>query len=425
MGGPSRIGDGPNRPVGGVVPEAVGDVLVDMDGISKDFPGVQALRSCRFELRRGEIHALVGENGAGKSTLMKILAGVYRRDAGRIRLGGADVDITTPRAAQQLGISIIHQELSLMPHLTAAQNIFIGREPRGRIPFVIDESKLNEQARALFKSLNLKVDPQAKVGKLSVAQQQMVEIAKALSYSAQVLIMDEPTATLTDTEIDELFRIIRAGRTEVARAVFGADRPESGTILVHGKVAHIQSPADAVHLGIGYLSEDRKRYGLAIGMDVETNIVLATLRKFADAIGRVDFRKTRATAEQRVNRLGIKTPSIKQKVHNLSGGNQQKVVIAEWLTADTEILIFDEPTRGIDVGAKSEIYHLLNELAKQGKAIIMISSELPEILRMSHRIVVMCEGRIRGELSGAEATQEKIMTFATMRTTAIGPQTAA
>ena len=509
--------------------EAVGDLLVEMDGISKDFPGVQALRSCRFELRRGEIHALVGENGAGKSTLMKILAGVYRRDAGRIRLNSADVDIPTPRAAQQLGISIIHQELSLMPHLTAAQNIFIGREPRARIPFVIDQGKLNEDARTLFQSLNLKVDPQAKVGKLSVAQQQMVEIAKALSYSAQVLIMDEPTATLTDTEIDELFRIIRAvkangvgvvhishrleelklisdrvtvmrdgqyiatvdtkdasidriismmvgrtiyeaaretptanpevvldvrglnrgrmvrdvsfnlrrgeilglaglvgaGRTEVARAVFGADRPDSGTILVHGKVARIHSPADAVHLGIGYLSEDRKRFGLAVGMDVETNIVLATLRKFADAFGRVDFRKTRATAEQRVHRLGIKTPSIRQKVRNLSGGNQQKVVIAKWLTADTEILIFDEPTRGIDVGAKSEIYHLLNELAKQGKAIIMISSELPEILRMSHRIVVMCEGRIRGELSGAEATQEKIMTFATMRTTAIGPQTAA
>src|SRR6266550_1868365 len=424
-----------------------------MDGISKDFPGVHALRGCRFDLRAGEIHALVGENGAGKSTLMKILAGVYHRDAGRIRLNGSDVDIPTPRAAQQLGISIIHQELSLMPHLTAAQNIFIGREPRGRIPFVIDDRKLNEDARTLFQSLNLKVDPQAKVGKLSVALQQMVEIAKALSYSAQVLIMDEPTATLPDTvnpevvldvrglnrgrmvrdvsfnlrrgEILGLAGLVGAGRTEVARAVFGADRPDSGTILVHGKVAHIQSPADAVHLGIGYLSEDRKRFGLAIGMDVETNIVLATLRKFADAIGRVDFRRTRATAEQRVHRLDIKTPSIKQKVRNLSGGNQQKVVIAKWLTADTEILIFDEPTRGIDVGAKNEIYHLLNDLARQGKSIVMISSELPEILRMSHRIVVMCEGRIRGELSGAEATQGKIMTFATMRTTAIGPQTAA
>jgi ribose transport system ATP-binding protein len=511
------------------VPEAVGDLLVEMDGISKDFPGVHALRDTHFELRRGEIHALVGENGAGKSTLMKILAGVYRMDAGRIRLKGADVDIATPRAAQQLGISIIHQELSLMPHLSVAQNIFIGREPHGRLPFFIDERKLNEQARALFQSLNLKIDPQATVGKLTVAQQQMVEIAKALSYNAQVLIMDEPTATLTDTEIDELFRIIRAvrangvgvvhishrleelklisdrvtvmrdgqyiatvetkdasieriismmvgrtiyeaapeipetnpdvvldvralnrgrmvrdvsftlrrgeilglaglvgaGRTEVARAVFGADRPDSGTILVHGHLAHIHSPADAVRLGIGYLSEDRKRYGLAIGMDVESNIVLATLRRFTDAIGRVDFRRTRSTAEERVLRLDIRTPSIRQKVRNLSGGNQQKVVMAKWLTADTEILIFDEPTRGIDVGAKSEIYHLLNDLARQGKSIIMISSELPEILRMSHRIVVMCEGRIRGELTGAEATQEKIMTYATMRTTAIGPQTAA
>jgi ribose transport system ATP-binding protein len=511
------------------VPEVVGDLLVEMEGVSKDFPGVHALRDCRFDLRPGEVHALVGENGAGKSTLMKILAGVYRMDAGRIHLKGAEVDIPTPRAAQQLGISIIHQELSLMPHLSVAQNIFIGREPRGRLPFFIDERKLNEQARELFSSLHLKIDPQVKVGKLTVAQQQMVEIAKALSYDAQVLIMDEPTATLTDTEIDELFRIIRAirangvgvvhishrleelklisdrvtvmrdgqyiatvdtkdasidriismmvgrtiyegapeipeanpevvldvqglnrgrmvrdvsfnlrrgeilglaglvgaGRTEVARAVFGADHPDSGTILVHGRQAHINSPADAVRLGIGYLSEDRKRYGLAIGMDVESNIVLATLRKFSDAIGRVDFRRTRSTAEQRVHRLDIRTPSIRQKVRNLSGGNQQKVVIAKWLTADTEILIFDEPTRGIDVGAKSEIYHLLNDLARQGKSIIMISSELPEILRMSHRIVVMCEGRIRGELSGAEATQEKIMTFATMRTTAIGPQPAA
>src|SRR5438874_297813 len=424
--------------MGVCVPEAVGDVLVGMDGISKDFPGVQALRSCRFELRRGEIHALVGENGAGKSTLMKILAGVYHRDAGRIRLNGADVDIPTPRAAQQLGISIIHQELSLMPHLTAAQNIFIGREPRARIPFVIDQRRLNEDARTLFQSLNLKVDPQAKVGKLTVAQQQMVEIAKALSYKAEVVIMDEPTATLTDTEIDELFRIIRQLRENGVGVVHISHRLEElkrisdrVTVMRDGQYIATVETKDAsieriITMMVGRtISEDRKRYGLAIGMDVETNIVLATLRRFADAIGRVDFRRTRATAEQRVHRLDIKTPSIHQKVRNLSGGNQQKVVIAKWLTADTEILIFDEPTRGIDVGAKSEIYHLLNELARQGKAIIMISSELPEILRMSHRIVVMCEGRIRGELSGAEATQEKIMTFATMRTTAIGPQTAA
>jgi ribose transport system ATP-binding protein len=501
------------------VPEAVGDLLVQMDGISKDFPGVHALRDCRFDLRRGEVHALVGENGAGKSTLMKILAGVYRMDAGRVRVKGAEVDIPTPKAAQLLGISIIHQELSLMPNLTAAQNIFIGREPRGALPFLLDERALNRNARALFDQLHLKLDPQTKVANLAVAQQQMVEIAKALSYKAEVVIMDEPTAALTETEIDELFRIIRklretgvgvvhishrleelkrisdrvtvmrdgqyiatvetkdapieqiirmmvgrtifeeapevhqadpsvvldvhdlsrgravqhvsfnlhrgeilgfaglvgAGRTEVARAVFGADRADSAEIRVHGRPAHIKSPGDAVRRGIGYLSEDRKRYGLALSMDVETNIVLATLRKFAHAFGRIDAGRTRSTALQRVKGLAIKTPSIRQKVRNLSGGNQQKVVIAKWLTADTDILIFDEPTRGIDVGAKSEIYHLLNELAKQGKAIIMISSELPEILRMSHRIVVMCEGRITGELAGAGATQEQIMTYATMR----------
>jgi ribose transport system ATP-binding protein len=501
------------------VPEAVGDLLVEMDGISKDFPGVHALRDCRFDLRRGEVHALVGENGAGKSTLMKILAGVYRMDSGRIRVRGVDVDITTPRAAQQLGISIIHQELSLMPNLTAAQNIFIGREPRGVLPFLLDDRALNRNARALFDQLHLKLDPQTKVANLAVAQQQMVEIAKALSHKAEVVIMDEPTAALTETEIDELFRIIRklretgvgvvhishrleelkrisdrvtvmrdgqyiatvdtkdatidqiirmmvgrtifeeapqlhatdpevvldvrdlnrgravrhvsfslhrgeilgfaglvgAGRTEVARAVFGADRADSAEISVNGHAARITSPGDAVRRGIGYLSEDRKRFGLALSMDVETNIVLATFRKFLHAFGRIDAGRTRSTALERVERLAIKTPSIRQKVRNLSGGNQQKVVIAKWLTADTDILIFDEPTRGIDVGAKSEIYHLLNELAQQGKAIIMISSELPEILRMSHRILVMCEGRITGELSGAGATQEQIMTYATMR----------
>jgi len=502
------------------VPGAVGDLLVEMDGISKDFPGVHALKECRFDLHRGEVHALVGENGAGKSTLMKILAGVYRRDAGRIRLNGVDVEIPTPRAAQLLGVSIIHQELSLMPNLTAAQNIFIGREPRRRLPFLLDERALNENARRLFEGLHIKIEPETKVAKLAVAQQQMVEIAKALSHRAEVVIMDEPTAALTETEIDELFRIIRklrddgvgvvhishrleelkrisdrvtvmrdgqyvatvdtrdatidqiirmmvgrtiyeaapeipevvdpnvvlevqglsrgravrnvsfslrrgeilgfaglvgAGRTEVARAVFGADRPDTADIRVHGKAARINSPGDAVRQGIGYLSEDRKRYGLALGMDVEANIVLATLRKFLRSFGRVDVRRTHAAAQQLVERLAIKTPSLRQKVRNLSGGTQQKVVVAKWLTANTEILIFDEPTRGIDVGAKSEIYHLLNELAHQGKAIIMISSELPEILRMSHRIVVMCEGRITGELSGRDATQEQIMTYATMR----------
>jgi len=496
------------------------ELLVEMAGISKSFPGVHALDDCRFELRAGEVHALVGENGAGKSTLMKILAGIYHRDGGSIRVKGRDVEIPSPRAAQDIGISIIHQELNLMGHLTVAQNIFIGREPRGALPFVLDDRALNAKARELFETLHLKLDPRARVSGLAVAQQQMVEIAKALSFSSDVLIMDEPTAALTDTEIDELFRIIRhlrergagivhishrleelkqisdrvtvmrdgryvdtvqtaeasigsiigmmvgrtiyeaapelpehpdpevvlevrnlnrgrvirdvsfqlhrgeilgiaglvgAGRTEVVRAAFGADRRDSGQILVHGKPAAIRTPADAVARGIGYLSEDRKRYGLALIMDVEANIVLASLRRFAGRLGMIKFGRTKAAAEGQVKGLAIKTPSLAQRVRNLSGGTQQKVVVAKWLTADTEILIFDEPTRGIDVGAKSEIYRLLNDLAQQGKAIIMISSELPEILRMSHRILVMCEGRITGELSAAEASQEKIMAFATQR----------
>ena len=496
------------------------ELLVEMTDISKTFPGVHALDGCRFDLRAGEIHALVGENGAGKSTLMKILAGIYRRDGGTIRVKGQEVEIASPRAAQDLGISIIHQELNLMGHLTVAQNIFIGREPRGAVPFLLDEKTLNAKTRELFETLHLKLDPRARVSGLAVAQQQMVEIAKALSFNSDVLIMDEPTAALTDTEIGELFRIIRhlrdrgagivhishrleelkqiservtvmrdgryvdtvqtaeasigsiiskmvgrtifeatpelpehpdpevvlevrnlkrgrvirdvsfqlhrgeilgiaglvgAGRTEVVRAVFGADPRDSGEILVHGKAVNIRTPSDAVAHGVGYLSEDRKRYGLALPMDVEANIVLASLRKFTGRLGRILYGRTRAAALQYVKSLAIKTPSVGQRVKNLSGGNQQKVVIAKWLTADTEILIFDEPTRGIDVGAKSEIYRLLNDLAQQGKAIIMISSELPEILRMSHRILVMCEGRITGELSAAEATQEKVMTFATQR----------
>jgi ribose transport system ATP-binding protein len=496
------------------------EVLVLMEGIEKSFPGVHALSQCQFELRAGEVHALVGENGAGKSTLMKILTGIYKKDAGRILYKGAEVDIPNPRAAQQLGISIIHQELNLMPHLTVAQNIFIGREPRRGFQFVLDEKRINEQTEKLFAQLHLKLDPRTKVSNLSVAKQQMVEIAKALSFNSEVLIMDEPTAALTESEIDELFNTIRslrekgvgiihishrlqelkqisdrvtvmrdgryidtvqtkeatidqiinmmvgrviyeatpeipeqpstdvvlevrnlnrgkviqdvsftlkcgeilgfaglmgAGRTEVARAVFGADPVDSGEIFIHGKKSTVRSPRDAVINGIGYLSEDRKAFGLTTGMDVETNIVLATFQRFLRAMGWVDRNKISSTAAHYVEALSIKTPSLTQKVEYLSGGNQQKVVIGKWLTADTEILIFDEPTRGIDVGAKSEIYRLLNDLALQGKSIIMISSELPEILRMSHRIIVMCEGRITGELSGEEATQEKIMKFATQR----------
>jgi ribose transport system ATP-binding protein len=492
-----------------------------MEGIDKSFPGVHALDNCRFELRSGEVHALCGENGAGKSTLMKVLAGIYPKDAGRIVFKGVEVDIPTPRAARDLGISIIHQELSLMRHLTVAQNIFIGREPRtGPLGFILDDERMNQQTQALLDRLNIRLDARARVTDLTVASQQMVEIARALSLNTEVLIMDEPTAALTDTEIDALFDIIRqlrgqgvgvvhishrleelkqiadrvtvmrdgryvdtvaadetpieriismmvgrtiyeatpevpqhpsedvvlevrhlnsgrfvrdvsfqlrrgeilgfaglvgAGRTEVARAIFGADPIDSGELLLRGKKLVVHSPGDAVRHGIAYLSEDRKRYGLALGLDVETNTVLAAFDRYLGPLGWVQPARTRATAESHVRGLAIKTPSIHQKVKNLSGGNQQKVVLGKWLTAAASVFIFDEPTRGIDVGAKSEIYRLLNTLAAQGKSIIMISSELPEILRMSHRILVMCEGRITGELKAGEATQEAVMHYATQR----------
>lgn len=496
------------------------EILLRMEGIYKSFPGVQALSDARFDLRRGEVHALVGENGAGKSTMMKILGGIYYKDAGHIYLDGQEVDIHNPRMAQNLGISIVHQELNLMPHLTVAQNIFIGREPRAKISFIVDDKTTNQKTERLFEMLNLKLDPDTKVSDLTVAKQQMVEIAKALSFNAKILVMDEPTAALTDTEIEELFTVIRqlrengvgiihishrleelkqisdrvtvmrdgkyidtlltqeapigkiislmvgrtiyesvtelpqnsnqeivlevrnlnrgralrdvsfdlrkgeilgfagligAGRTEVARAIFGADTYDSGEIYVKGQKIHIKNPGDAVTHGIGYLSEDRKRYGLTLGMDVKDNVVMASMKKFLRWLGWMDFKKTVLRGQEVVKALNIKTPSLEQQVKFLSGGNQQKVVIGKWLTADTEILIFDEPTRGIDVGAKSEIYKLLNDLAHQGKSIIMISSELPEILRMSHRVVVMCEGRVTGILNASEATQENIMKYATMR----------
>jgi ribose transport system ATP-binding protein len=498
----------------------VRETLLHMEGISKSFPGVQALNDCRFELHSGEVHALVGENGAGKSTMMKILGGIYEKDAGHIYLDGKEVNVNNPHMAQQLGISIIHQELNLMPHLTVAQNIFIGREPRSKVPFVLDEKVANQQTERVLDMLNLQLSPTMRVSDLTVAKQQMVEIAKALSFNAKILVMDEPTAALTETEIEELFRIIKqlrengvgivhishrleelkqisdrvtvmrdgryidtlqtkdatidqiislmvgriiyetapelpekpsqevilevrnlnrgkvlrdvnfslmkgeilgfaglmgAGRTEVARAIFGADEYDSGEIYIKGQRAHIKSPGDAVTYGVGYLSEDRKRYGLALGLDVKENVVMSAMKKFLNWFGWMDFKKTAARGQEMVKALNIKTPSLEQKVKFLSGGNQQKVVVGKWLTADTDILIFDEPTRGIDVGAKSEIYKLLNDLAHQGKAIIMISSELPEIVRMSHRVVVMCEGRVTGILNASEASQENIMKFATMR----------
>ena len=492
------------------------EIILRMEGIEKVFPGVHALNNCRFELTRGEVHALVGENGAGKSTMMKVLTGIYKRDGGTIHYKGQLINLNSPEEAQALGIGIIHQELNLMPHLSVAENIFIGREPM-QGPF-LNKKKANEDARKLLRSLNIDIDPTLACNKLSVAKQQMVEIAKALSFDSELLVMDEPSAALTENEVQELFRFIRdlrsrghaiiyishrldelpqitdritvmrdgqyvdtvntkdvtkeqiismmvgrviyekpktrsevpegapivlevknlvaqnvknvsftlkkgeilgfaglmgAGRTETMRALFGADPKSGGEILLGGKRVSIESPVDAVGHGIGYLSEDRKAFGLAVGLSVSENSVMANLDQFT-AGGFVRRRKVNTITKEYVDKLSIRTPGVHQLVKNLSGGNQQKVVVAKWLIRNCDILIFDEPTRGIDVGAKSEIYHLMNELAKMGKSIIMISSELPELLRMSDRLVVMSEGRATGELDIAEATQEKIMTLATM-----------
>ncbi|WP_140635868.1 sugar ABC transporter ATP-binding protein [Methylibium rhizosphaerae] len=492
--------------------------VISAQGVSKSFSGVRALEDVSFDLRPGEVHVLMGENGAGKSTLMKILTGIYRRDAGAILLDGAAVDFGTPRQAQAAGISIVHQELNLMNHLTAAQNIFIGREPRRG--WLLDEDTLNVQAAALFDRIKLNLDPRTIVGTLTVARQQMIEIAKALSHQARVLIMDEPTAALNREEAEDLFRVVHdlraqgvgivyishkmdelariadrvtvmrdgrhvatvamaeasidqliammvgrelgqmtrepvpepsgepmlevqglarrgvlhdvsfqlrrgeilgfaglmgAGRTEVARAVFGADPIDAGTIRVRGRETAIRSPQQAVAAGIGYLSEDRKHFGLATGLAVQDNILLASLARFRNRLGFVDDAHGRRVSQDLVQRLAIKTPNLEQLARFLSGGNQQKVVIAKWLLRDCDILFFDEPTRGIDVGAKAEIYKLIKSLAAQGKAIVMISSELPEVLLLSHRVIVMCEGRITGELHGSAATQENIMQLATAR----------
>ena len=493
--------------------------LVRMEDIHKAFPGVQALKGCPFDLYAGEVHALVGENGAGKSTLVKILAGVYRKDSGRIRLKGKEASIADTRSARDASIAMIHQELQLVPHLTVAMNIFIGREHRSKIKFILDEKKSNEEARSIIKRMKVNLDPKARVMNLSIAEQYMVEIAKAISQKASVLILDEPTAALTDSETQTLFGLIRemkshgmgiiyishrleelkqiadritvmrdgsyigtrdiqnvtmdeivnmmvgrtiyettpelpehpneeivlevknlncgskikdvsfklrkgeilgfsgligAGRTEVARAIFGADPYDSGEVHVNGKRVNIKHPFDAVKQGIGYLSEDRKRCGLALIKDVESNMMLASQKNYTKAKFVIDTKRINQKAKSMVDELRIVTQSIWQAVNNLSGGNQQKVVISKWLIRNSDILIFDEPTRGVDVGARSEVYKLMNNLARQGKSIIMISSELPEILRMSHRVIVMCEGRITGELNVGEITQERIMQYATM-----------
>ena len=495
------------------------ETFLQMSHITKRFPGVLALSNVDFALRKGEVHALLGENGAGKSTLMKILSGVYQPDEGDIIFEGQPVTFANPLSAQSAGITIIHQEFNLFPELTVEENIFIGREFCKNNRWRLDEKQQRQAAIDILQKLNLNISPETLVADLTVAQQQMVEIAKAISVNAKILIMDEPTAALTETEIDSLFQVTRllkeqgtgivyishrleelaliadratvmrdgqfiatvdydavkisdliammvgrdlgniyprrgplaqrkpvlevsgltrngvlnnidftlyqgeilgfaglmgAGRTELARAIFGADPIDGGTLKLNGKVTVIKDIPDAIQQGISYLTEDRKKEGLALGLSVERNIMLGNYPEYSDRYGNVDSKRCQKTSEEQVKALRIKTPHLEQAALNLSGGNQQKIIIARWVCKDTDILIFDEPTRGIDVGAKLEIYELMNRLVAKGKSIIMISSELPEVLGMCDRILVMRNGRITGELASDDATQEKIMQYATL-----------
>ncbi|MFQ3549873.1 MAG: sugar ABC transporter ATP-binding protein [Armatimonadota bacterium] len=490
--------------------------LLEMKNISKSFPGVRALDNVSFKVAQGEVHALIGENGAGKSTLMKILAGAYSADSGEIILNKRKLHLKSPQQAIEEGISIIYQEFNLVPSLSVAENLFLGREPLVKKSNVINYSKLYSDTKKILNEIGLDINPKINVEDLSIAQQQMVEIAKATSRNSKIIAMDEPSATLTEHELERLFELIRklknngvsiiyishrleemfeiadrvtvlrdglyidtknildtnreevikmmvgrelgeaipkkfaelgktlleiknlskkgvvenisfnvkageivglvglvgAGRTETARLIFGADKKTTGDIFINGEKVNIKSPVDAISKGIGLVNEDRKAQGLVLGMSVKENISLAYLDKLS-LLGFIKASDEKSESAKYVNDLQIKTPSIDQEVQNLSGGNQQKVVLAKWLITNPKILIFDEPTRGIDVGAKTEIYQLMNRLAEAGNAIIMISSELPEVLGMSDRIIVMHEGKIAGELSREEATQEKIMHLAT------------
>jgi ribose transport system ATP-binding protein len=489
--------------------------LVEMRDITKTFPGVVALKHVDFETEAGEVHAVVGENGAGKSTLMKILAGVHQPDSGEILIEGRPVRIPSPYVAQQLGIAIIHQELNLLPDMTVAENVFLGREPKRRLG-IVDSRQLEEQAKQVLHRLGVDIDPHIRLARLSVAQAQMVEIAKALSLNARLVIMDEPSATLGGRDLEYLFDVIRAlkaqgvgvvyishriaeifqiadrvtvfkdgsvvgtqpvseidrpelvrmmigrtlseafplrggtpgeevlrvegvscsgrlkdvclsahrgeivgiaglvgaGRTELAEAVFGARRVDGGTVYIKGQPVNVSSPRHALGQRLGFLTEDRNEGGLVLGLSVRENVSLPSLDR-RQRLGFVDQRSERQAVRTIAEDLRIRTPSLAQDVEYLSGGNRQKVVLAKWLISGPELLIFDEPTRGIDVGAKSEIWNLMRELANSGKAILMISSELPEIVGMSDRIIVFYRGQVVGDLPGETATEEQVMMLAT------------
>jgi ribose transport system ATP-binding protein len=484
-----------------------------MKNIRKEFPGVVSVDDASLEVEKGEVHIVVGENGAGKSTLVKILAGAYERNSGTITIDGVNCPRITPKTAQELGVSIIYQELNLVRQLSVAENIFLGRESvKG---FRVDWNALYGNASLVLERMNLSIDPKSKIRDLGIAEQQMVEVAKALSQKSKIIIMDEPTAVLTEKEINNLFSIINqiktegisiiyishrleeferigdritvmrdgktittvdvdkitipeliklmvgrelkeqypvahketggrifevknlnrkpvlkninleirereilgiaglvgSGRTELARAIFGADPIDSGEIFIHGKKVSINSPYQAIKCGIGFVTEDRQHQGLVLPMSVGHNMTLANLNAFSGKLSLNLKQETTVTGEY-IDKLGIRTPSPDQKVLNLSGGNQQKVVLSKWMLSKSKFFIFDEPTRGIDVRAKAEVYALMNALTEGGASIIMISSDLPEILGMSDRILVMCRGEILGELTAQEATQEKILYYA-------------
>lgn len=499
------------------MPESKGQMILEMTDIDKTFPGVHALDHCRFDLREGEVHALIGENGAGKSTLVKIMTGIHADYTGEYTLFGKQVHFRNIKEAQEAGISMVHQELNMMNDLTVAQNIFIGRESDG---FFCNDKVINQKTEALIKDFNIDVKPTDRIKNLTVGKCQMVEIARAMSYpSTKVLILDEPTAALSEAEAEDLFEkmeqlksrgvaiifishrleeikrvsdrvtvmrdgqyidtlnaktctiqdivrlmvgrevleepkaksnvpegapvvltashlksnkvkdvsfelhkgeilgfagLVGAGRTETMRLIYGADPKDGGEVIINGKNTDINHSKDAIANGIGYLSEDRKRYGLVLGLSITDNTVLSSYDLAELHNGPfVNEKRSAEVSEDYVRQLKTKTPSVNQLVKNLSGGNQQKVVIAKWMLRNCDILIFDEPTRGIDIGARAEIYSLMDSLVKEGKSIIMVSSDMTEVLKMSDRIIVMCEGRKTGELDIADATQDKIMTLAT------------
>jgi len=497
----------------GAVPNA--EYLLSVEGIRKEFPGVVALDDVQFRLRRGTVHALMGENGAGKSTLMKILAGIYQPDKGEVKFKGVDIQLKSPLDALENGIAMIHQELNLMPFMTVSENIWIRREPLNRFGFV-DHSTMNRMTADLFKRLNIDLDPQIEVRELSVANRQMVEIAKAVSYESDVLIMDEPTSALTDREVKHLFSIIRglrdqgigivyithkmnelfeiadefsvfrdgkyigthastdvtrddiirmmvgreitqmfpkeevpigevvlsvknlcldgvfsgvsfdvrageilgiaglvgSGRSNVAETIFGVTPATSGSIELNGKAITIDSANTAIANRMAFLTEDRKDTGCLLILDVLENMQIAVLQDQFVRYGFVNEKAVTAACEAMSKKLRVKTPNLEERIENLSGGNQQKVLIGRWLLTNPRILILDEPTRGIDVGAKAEIHRFVTELVRDGVAVIMISSEMPEVLGMSDRIMVMHEGRVTGFLDRAEATQIKVMELA-------------